>query len=234
MSSFKFAYLTIGLYLLIMGLVRYKKNKIKLSLISVVVILSFITIFARIVWYINAQPGDLRYLFALKLNNFKIAGAFIGGLVGLFILMVFFKKERRNLINTVIEGMFLVGGVAKAGCFISGCCLGKKTTLPWAVSYPEQGLYDLHPVQLYEALTWLIGLILLLQLKDKVKDKTRICISILVYIIIRMFIIEGLYSGGQFFGGPKMCIIYILAILVCVAIIVYDNRRLFKNEKEEV
>lgn len=222
-----------AIYILIMGLKRFKKDKLKISITSMVIIFLFLTIGGRIVWFIVTKPKDLDYLFSLNLTNLKISGCFFGGLAGVVALIRIFKEERRNILNTVIEGMFLGGGVAKVGCFINGCCIGKKTTLPWAISYPEKGIYDLHPVQLYEAIVLWIGFVLLIELKDKVKDSTRICISILWYFIMRMFILEGLYLDGQFLGNVSMRILYIITILICVFVILNDIRRSFKGEKKE-
>ena len=231
MNSFKFAYLTLALYILIVGMQRFKKEKLKTAIISIIIVSACLTVGARIVYYIQSSSKDLEILFSWDLSGFKISGCLFGGLVGILILMKIFKEEKRNILNTVIEGMFLCGGVAKVGCFINGCCIGKPTVLPWGVSYPEHGWYDLHPVQLYEAFTLWIGLIVLLELKDIVKDNTRISIAILVYFILRIFVIEGLYSGGQFMGNTKMRIIYFISMLVCVFFIIKDKKEIVKYGK---
>lgn len=167
----------------------------------------------------------------MRLRNFKIAGCLFGGLLGLWIVMKIFKEERKNIFDTVLEGMFLCAGVAKSGCFAQGCCYGKPTNVPWAISYPDIGLYDVHPVQLYEAFVWWIGVVLLLELKDKVKDSTRISIVVLFYVILRMFAIEGLYYGAQFFENGVMNFIYITAIIVCTLCIINDKKEIFKYGK---
>lgn len=42
-------------------------------------------------------------------------------------------------------------GIARVGCFLNGCCGGKPSGLPWAVTFPGSST-PVHPVQLYEAL----------------------------------------------------------------------------------
>jgi len=46
-------------------------------------------------------------------------------------------------------------GISRIGCFSAGCCYGKPTDLPWAVTFPEGAIapagIPLHPTQLYES-----------------------------------------------------------------------------------
>jgi prolipoprotein diacylglyceryltransferase len=49
-----------------------------------------------------------------------------------------------------------VFAVQKLACFMAGCCCGRETALPWAVTFPANSLCErpgvaLHPVQLYDA-----------------------------------------------------------------------------------
>jgi phosphatidylglycerol:prolipoprotein diacylglycerol transferase len=41
-------------------------------------------------------------------------------------------------------------GIARFGCFLNGCCGGKPSGLPWAVTFPGTAT-SVHPTQLYEA-----------------------------------------------------------------------------------
>src|SRR5688572_28580457 len=49
-----------------------------------------------------------------------------------------------------------VFAVQKLACFVAGCCCGRETSLPWAVTFPAGSLCErpgvpLHPLQLYDA-----------------------------------------------------------------------------------
>jgi len=52
----------------------------------------------------------------------------------------------------------------RLGCFYNGCCFGKPTDLPWAVTYGEgtfpfqfyHGIAPIHPTQIYESLNGLV------------------------------------------------------------------------------
>lgn len=57
--------------------------------------------------------------------------------------------------------------VARVGCFLNGCCGGKPSGLPWAVTFPGS-VTPVHPTQLYELLLDLALFALLLGLKKRV------------------------------------------------------------------
>lgn len=51
----------------------------------------------------------------------------------------------------------IIQSIARIGCFLAGCCYGKPTTMPWAVTFvdpyaPATCLVPLHPTQLYNVL----------------------------------------------------------------------------------
>jgi phosphatidylglycerol:prolipoprotein diacylglycerol transferase len=69
----------------------------------------------------------------------------------------------RAYLDVLAVGFPLGHAIGRVGCFLGGCCYGRPTSLPWAVTYtypyaqnPPRGI-PLHPVQLYEAL-WVAGI----------------------------------------------------------------------------
>jgi phosphatidylglycerol:prolipoprotein diacylglycerol transferase len=86
---------------------------------------------------------------------------FYGGLI--LALAVAWRYIRRNslpwrtTLDTLAVGVPLAQCLGRIGCFMAGCCYGRPTDLPWAVTFthPEalghsKGI-PLHPTQLYEA-----------------------------------------------------------------------------------
>lgn len=45
--------------------------------------------------------------------------------------------------------------IARVGCFLTGCCVGTPSALPWAVIFPGEAVRR-HPTQLYESAAMLI------------------------------------------------------------------------------
>ncbi len=61
--------------------------------------------------------------------------------------------------DVVAPSVALGEGITRLGCFLNGCCFGRTSSLPWAVSFPSGSAADVafagaavHPTQLYSAL----------------------------------------------------------------------------------
>jgi phosphatidylglycerol---prolipoprotein diacylglyceryl transferase len=89
-------------------------------------------------------------------------GAILGG-----VLIVLLAWQRRirilELADLLMPAVVLGLGLGRVGCFLNGCCYGRPSTLPWAISTSSnKGGATVHPTQLYEtiaclglfALTW--------------------------------------------------------------------------------
>lgn len=94
-------------------------------------------------------------------------------------------------------------GLLRLGCFANGCCWGKMTSLPWAVTYyhpdsvmPFQGV-PVHPVQLYDSLLgfslyWLLRFLHRKQILESTNDPSKPQKSLLPIFLL-------LFSMGRFF-----------------------------------
>ena len=86
-------------------------------------------------------------------------GAILGG-----VLIALLAWQRRirilELADLAMPAIVLGLGLGRVGCFLNGCCYGRPSSLPWAVT--TRGGATVHPTQLYEtiaclglfALTW--------------------------------------------------------------------------------
>jgi phosphatidylglycerol:prolipoprotein diacylglycerol transferase len=78
-------------------------------------------------------------------------GALAACLPLVFLLSRVRKLRFGKVADFVALGLAAGYPFARIGCFLNGCCYGKPTELPWAVTFP----YDVaarHPTQLYSAL----------------------------------------------------------------------------------
>ena len=76
--------------------------------------------------------------------------------------------------------------LAKLGCLLNGCCYGRPTTLPWAVTFPPAARHAppgvaLHPTQLYEIGIMLILLLIFFALRSDRWRGTKLLWFLLIY-----------------------------------------------------
>lgn len=60
--------------------------------------------------------------------------------------------------------------IGRIGCFFGGCCYGLPTQLPWGVAFrtaPDGGQLMRHPIQIYESLFHLLGLVVLWRIEQQ-------------------------------------------------------------------
>src|SRR3954468_699770 len=78
-----------------------------------------------------------RELFSL--STLQAAGVFYGGLLaGLAMCLLYIVRHHlpmARMCDIFAPGIALGHAVGRLGCFAAGCCYGKETHLPWAVTF---------------------------------------------------------------------------------------------------
>lgn len=68
------------------------------------------------------------------------AGEFLGGVLTALVVLglyLYFKKlPARTYLDVLAIGLMIGLGFGRIGCFLSGCCFGQCTDVPWAVEFP--------------------------------------------------------------------------------------------------
>lgn len=132
-------------------------------------------------WNVAVNPdsyGDTKHWYTLRMTGFSM----YGGLLGAFLVILACSKIFRISPAKIFDAFTVPGAVAfcmaRVGCFLNGCCGGKRTDLPWGVIFPSEmdelikdvipivpiQRYAVHPTQLYELALALIGIPLCLWL----------------------------------------------------------------------
>jgi phosphatidylglycerol:prolipoprotein diacylglycerol transferase len=105
----------------------------------------------------------------------RSGGVFYGGLI-LAVLVAFWYMWRHRLPLWSVSDVFAPGialghVIGRLGCFFAGCCFGRETSVPWAITFTSEYAArnvatpinrPLHPTQLYEAGAELLILAVLL------------------------------------------------------------------------
>ena len=149
------------------------------------------------------------------LATLQSAGIFFGGFVLALVFAYFYMRKQQMPVLATSDlfapGLALGHGIGRLGCFAAGCCWGKPTNLPWAVTFTSQDTttgvplgVPLHPTQLYEAFSeGLICLVLLAAMKRAHKEGAIIGLYLVLYGLVR-FGIEFLrmHDSSNPLGGP--------------------------------
>jgi phosphatidylglycerol:prolipoprotein diacylglycerol transferase len=93
----------------------------------------------------------------------QAGGVWFGGLIAAVsggLAYVWYKKQPLlDSLDAFVPGIALGHGIGRLGCFAAGCCYGRETHVPWAVTFTDPMAnalvgtplnVPLHPTQLYE------------------------------------------------------------------------------------
>ena len=134
-----------------------------------------------VVFHLNEYESILD-VFALWQGGATLYG---GILLAIFASVWFARRKKINfllLVDVIAPSLALGIMLTRVGCFMSGCCYGEATDLPWGVTFPPEsaaGYYcqqlaataghpvSLHPTQLYASLYALAILVFLLVRRKK-------------------------------------------------------------------
>jgi phosphatidylglycerol:prolipoprotein diacylglycerol transferase len=171
----------------------------------------------------------------------RSAGVFYGGLVVAVVVALFYLWKHRMPVWSVTDvfapGIALGHIVGRLGCFFAGCCFGRETSVPWAVTFRNEYAarnvgtplsVPLHPTQLYEAGAELLILVLLLATERRGRPfPGRTFWAYMLMYGVSRFVIEfyrgdvrgaiGMFSTSQF--------VSLLIVPVSIGMLLYLSRR---------
>jgi phosphatidylglycerol---prolipoprotein diacylglyceryl transferase len=179
--------------------------------------------------YFRTQPREL-------LSLVRAGGVFYGGLLGaLGVAIVLVRRYQLRIWTTAdlfAPGIALGHVIGRLGCLLAGCCFGKPTNVPWAITFDNPmasvnvgtplGI-PLHPTQLYDAGAELIILVLLLltERRGRVFEGRTFWLYMLLYAISR-FIVE-FYRGderGTIMGFSTSQFVSLLVVPLAIVMLV--------------
>jgi phosphatidylglycerol:prolipoprotein diacylglycerol transferase len=142
---------------------------------------------------------------------------FYGGLIFAVAAGMIFCRVKRAPIMRVLDvaapSIAIGQAIGRIGCFMSGCCYGEPTWVPWAVTFPGRE-YPRHPTQIYESLATLgIFFILVRFRKRTTGDGKTAWLYVVLYAVVR-FALEFLRGDNPqvLFGLTISQVISVLAL----------------------
>jgi phosphatidylglycerol:prolipoprotein diacylglycerol transferase len=179
--------------------------------------------------YFVAQPREM-------LSLVRAGGVFYGGLIAALFVAVWLVRRYNLALWTTADlfapGIALGHVIGRFGCLMAGCCYGRPTSVPWAITFTNPAAaanvgtplgVPLHPTQLYDAGAELAILLLLLftERRGKTFSGRTFWLYVLLYGISR-FIIE-FFRGddrGVILGVSTSQFVSLIAVPVAVIMLV--------------
>jgi phosphatidylglycerol:prolipoprotein diacylglycerol transferase len=171
----------------------------------------------------------------------RSGGVFYGGLILAVVVALWYIRRIGLPLWTTCDvfapGIALGHVVGRLGCFFAGCCYGKPTNVPWAVTFTDPFAaantgtplnVPLHPTQLYEAGAEALILIVLVltERRGRPFPGRTFWLYMLLYAVSR-FIIENYRDDPRGSVGPFSTSQFISLILapLAVGMLLYLGRR---------
>ena len=158
--------------------------------------------------------SHLRELFSL--STLQAGGVWSGGFLLALVMCVWYMRANGlpvlRTCDVFAPGLALGHAFGRVGCFAAGCCYGRETHLPWAVTFSNPLAHSisdtplhipLHPTQLYEMVLELCNCLFLVWLIRRKKFEGEIIGTyMIIYGIGRFFIefLRGDEGRGSFIG----------------------------------
>jgi phosphatidylglycerol:prolipoprotein diacylglycerol transferase len=144
-------------------------------------------------------------IFALWQGGATLYGGFLLAILASY---VFAKKRDTDflLIADIVSPAMALGiMLSRVGCYLSGCCFGAPTELPWGVVFPPEspagiyerglaehagGIVSLHPTQLYASVYALVIFLFLLLSENKLVKRGAAFGALLVFYGVFRFTLD--------------------------------------------
>jgi phosphatidylglycerol:prolipoprotein diacylglycerol transferase len=184
--------------------------------------------------YYSEHPGEV-----FAITTLQAAGVFQGGLV-LAIIVAWLYTRHFGMNGLAVSDAFAPGialghAVGRLGCFAAGCCWGRQTDEPWAVTFtnPEANRMfgtpigiPLHPTQIYEAVAELCVFGLLLwRFRRPRRTGDIIGLYLIVSSVLRFWIEFYRYHEQALHGGLSLTQWISLALIAAGALVLYGRPR---------
>jgi phosphatidylglycerol:prolipoprotein diacylglycerol transferase len=171
----------------------------------------------------------------------RSGGVFYGGLILAVSVALFYIRKIGLPLWTTCDvfapGIALGHVVGRMGCFFAGCCWGKPTDVPWAITFTNPYAaanvgtplnVPLHPTQLYEAgaEALILGLLLATERRGRPYPGRTFWLYMLLYAISR-FIIEFYRNdprGAVLMFSTSQFISLLLAPLAVIMLVALSRR----------
>lgn len=161
----------------------------------------------------------------LGMRGFSLTGGLLGAAAAGLVSCRFWRVDWWRLADAVAPGLGAGIALMRIGCFLNGCCYGKATTLPWAVTFPPEIIEPVtavHPTQLYEAAAALAGTVLAAWLLRRGAVHGAAFLAFSLWFLFSHWLIGYLRASASAPGFPLFISASLLASLfITAAVLLY-------------
>jgi phosphatidylglycerol:prolipoprotein diacylglycerol transferase len=145
--------------------------------------------------------------FAVWNGGLSLLGAVISIVIFLPIYLAKINVPVLPFLDLAGTYAFIIESISRLGCFFAGCCFGRPTDVPWAVTYINPDTIApldvaLHPTQLYSAGLSLIAFLFMYFVVQRVVKKTGLIFAI--YLMVEgaiRFTVDFFRDDQEFFDN---------------------------------
>lgn len=190
---------------------------------------------AFVIQHQASAPGTSTGAFEIWRGGAVWYGGVLGGLAALVACRRCVRLPLWRVGDVLMPGLALAHAAGRVGCFLAGCCFGRPSGVPWAVTFPEEGLcrtpgIPVHPTQLYEAGGELVVCGLLLSvLRRRHLDGDVFLAYFALYPALRLAVepLRGDLERGLAWNGPFTFAQLTSALVFACAVTLLAVRRRF-------
>ena len=149
-------------------------------------------------WHEEFAGQPWTEIFAVWHGGLVYYGGLIGGIIAALLYAWWKKMPVWKMADVLAPSIALGSFFGRAGCLLNGCCYGRQTDLPWAITFTNPLAHELsntplnvplHPTQIYDGLLNLALYFFLAWLFRRKKfDGEIIATYLICYAIIRSIV----------------------------------------------
>jgi phosphatidylglycerol:prolipoprotein diacylglycerol transferase len=173
--------------------------------------------------YFGRNPREI-------LSILQSGGVFYGGLIGGVLVAWWYVRRHRlsgwRTADVLVPGVAIGQAIGRLGCFSAGCCWGRATEVPWAVTFTDVFAAravgtpmdtPVHPSQLYESLATFLLFLFLLWLAPRKRFDGQVTLAyVALYSAVRFGLefLRGDADRGSWLGGTLSTSQVIAVVLI--------------------
>jgi len=170
-----------------------------------------------------------------------------GGLIADIIFVYFYSKSHQKsylqVADTATAPTALGLAIGRIGCLMAGCCYGKPSELPWAITYPPgetlphpMAGIPVHPSPIYEAAGVLVIAVICWQLLLRSRRRgMALAMLVMLYALLRFGLefLRGDLERGVLFGSLSTSqFVSILMFALAIGLLAYILKKPPEAEKQ--